>query len=110
MAVGSIPTVGVNKFFCGTPSGVIRKNWSYTKKIRIALRKDGTDKTEIHKKILFSIIFISLPLAATGSVDGKLNIWDVTTMRLRQTCNHDVCDLLLFKFLLNMTSFPKYRL
>jgi WD40 repeat protein len=30
-----------------------------------------------------------LPLAATGSVDGKLNIWDVTTMRLRQTCNHD---------------------
>ncbi|RUS32323.1 WD40-repeat-containing domain protein [Jimgerdemannia flammicorona] len=32
-----------------------------------------------------------LPLAATGAVDGKLNIWDVTTMRLRQTCQHSVC-------------------
>ncbi|KAG9287642.1 hypothetical protein G9A89_023992 [Geosiphon pyriformis] len=30
-----------------------------------------------------------LPLAATGSVDNSLNIWDVTTMRLRQTCNHN---------------------
>ncbi|CAG8613793.1 4509_t:CDS:10 [Acaulospora morrowiae] len=30
-----------------------------------------------------------LPLVATGSVDGKLNIWDVSTMRLRQTCRHD---------------------
>nr|CAG8557118.1 8428_t:CDS:10 [Entrophospora candida] len=28
-------------------------------------------------------------LAATGSVDNKLNIWDLTTMRLRQTCQHD---------------------
>ncbi|CAG8490317.1 1111_t:CDS:10, partial [Acaulospora colombiana] len=30
-----------------------------------------------------------LPLVATGSVDSKLNIWDVNTMRLRQTCQHD---------------------
>ncbi|KAI9297963.1 WD40 repeat-like protein [Neoconidiobolus thromboides FSU 785] len=30
-----------------------------------------------------------LPLVATGSVDGTINIWDFTTMRLRQTLNHD---------------------
>ncbi|CAG8549688.1 18588_t:CDS:10 [Gigaspora margarita] len=30
-----------------------------------------------------------LPLSATGSVDNKLNIWDVNTMRLRQTCHHE---------------------
>ncbi|CAG8506111.1 8347_t:CDS:10 [Paraglomus brasilianum] len=30
-----------------------------------------------------------LPLVATGSTDNKINIWDVTTMRLRQTCQHD---------------------
>lgn len=30
-----------------------------------------------------------LPLAATGSVDNTLNIWDVATMRLRQTCKHE---------------------
>ncbi|CAG8592719.1 15045_t:CDS:10 [Rhizophagus irregularis] len=36
-----------------------------------------------------SVETAGLPLAATGSLDGKLNIWDVTTMRLRQTCNHD---------------------
>ncbi|KAJ3093068.1 hypothetical protein HK102_010973 [Quaeritorhiza haematococci] len=27
--------------------------------------------------------------AATGSVDGSLNIWDLTTLRLRHTCRHD---------------------
>ncbi|RHZ87046.1 hypothetical protein Glove_41g35 [Diversispora epigaea] len=31
----------------------------------------------------------SHPLAATGSLDNKLNIWDLNTMRLRQTCQHD---------------------
>ncbi|KAJ1987848.1 60S ribosomal subunit assembly or modification protein [Coemansia spiralis] len=30
-----------------------------------------------------------LPLAATGSVDGTLGIWDVNTMRLRTTLKHD---------------------
>ncbi|CAG8581751.1 13074_t:CDS:2, partial [Cetraspora pellucida] len=30
-----------------------------------------------------------LPLSATGSVDNKLNIWDINTMRLRQTCHHE---------------------
>ncbi|KAJ1945477.1 60S ribosomal subunit assembly or modification protein, partial [Linderina macrospora] len=30
-----------------------------------------------------------LPLAATGSVDGSLSIWDINTMRLRTTLNHD---------------------
>ncbi|CAB4412909.1 unnamed protein product [Rhizophagus irregularis] len=44
------------------------------------------DHTESVETAGFSNI---LPLAATGSLDGKLNIWDVTTMRLRQTCNHD---------------------
>ncbi|GBC02923.1 hypothetical protein RclHR1_00490009 [Rhizophagus clarus] len=44
------------------------------------------DHTESIETIGFSNV---LPLAATGSVDAKLNIWDVTTMRLRQTCNHD---------------------
>ncbi|KAJ2477977.1 60S ribosomal subunit assembly or modification protein [Coemansia sp. RSA 2320] len=31
----------------------------------------------------------SLPLAATGSVDGSLSIWDVNTLRLRATLRHD---------------------
>ncbi|KAI7907302.1 WD40-repeat-containing domain protein [Cokeromyces recurvatus] len=30
-----------------------------------------------------------LPLAATGSVDGTISIWDVQTQRLRATLNHD---------------------
>ncbi|KAJ1964311.1 60S ribosomal subunit assembly or modification protein [Dipsacomyces acuminosporus] len=30
-----------------------------------------------------------LPLAATGSVDGSLSIWDINTLRLRTTLNHD---------------------
>lgn len=30
-----------------------------------------------------------LPLAATGSVDGKVSIWDVQTLRLRATLNHE---------------------
>ncbi|KAJ3189211.1 hypothetical protein HDU85_002836 [Gaertneriomyces sp. JEL0708] len=30
-----------------------------------------------------------LPLAATGSVDGKISIWDITNMQLRQTVQHD---------------------
>ncbi|KAJ1951149.1 60S ribosomal subunit assembly or modification protein [Linderina pennispora] len=30
-----------------------------------------------------------LPLAATGSVDGSLSIWDINTMRLRTTLQHD---------------------
>ncbi|KAJ2743733.1 60S ribosomal subunit assembly or modification protein [Coemansia sp. BCRC 34301] len=30
-----------------------------------------------------------LPLAATGSVDGSLSIWDINTMRLRTTLRHD---------------------
>ncbi|KAJ1965775.1 60S ribosomal subunit assembly or modification protein [Dispira parvispora] len=31
----------------------------------------------------------TMSLAATGSVDGKINIWDVQTLRLRQTVHHD---------------------
>ncbi|KAJ2605626.1 60S ribosomal subunit assembly or modification protein [Coemansia sp. RSA 1722] len=31
----------------------------------------------------------ALPLAATGSVDGSLSIWDINTMRLRTTLQHD---------------------
>ncbi|KAJ9077545.1 60S ribosomal subunit assembly or modification protein [Entomophthora muscae] len=31
----------------------------------------------------------SMALAATGSVDGNINIWDTTTLRLRQTCKHE---------------------
>ncbi|KAK9765551.1 60S ribosomal subunit assembly or modification protein [Basidiobolus ranarum] len=31
----------------------------------------------------------SLPVFATGSVDGKINVWDVTTMRLRSSCQHE---------------------
>ncbi|KAJ1664113.1 60S ribosomal subunit assembly or modification protein [Coemansia sp. RSA 1813] len=30
-----------------------------------------------------------LPLAATGSVDGTLSIWDISTMRLRTTLKHE---------------------
>ncbi|KAL0078121.1 WD40-repeat-containing domain protein [Phycomyces blakesleeanus] len=30
-----------------------------------------------------------LPLAATGSVDGNISIWDVQTQRLRHTLSHD---------------------
>ncbi|KAJ2723107.1 60S ribosomal subunit assembly or modification protein [Coemansia sp. Benny D115] len=30
-----------------------------------------------------------LPLAATGSVDGGLSIWDINTLRLRTTLKHD---------------------
>ncbi|KAJ1729271.1 60S ribosomal subunit assembly or modification protein [Coemansia sp. Benny D160-2] len=30
-----------------------------------------------------------LPLAATGSVDGSLSIWDISAMRLRTTLKHD---------------------
>ncbi|KAJ2856271.1 60S ribosomal subunit assembly or modification protein [Coemansia erecta] len=30
-----------------------------------------------------------LPLAASGSVDGSLSIWDINTMRLRTTLSHD---------------------
>ncbi|KAI7827722.1 WD40-repeat-containing domain protein [Kickxella alabastrina] len=30
-----------------------------------------------------------LPLAATGSVDGSLSIWDINSMRLRTTLKHD---------------------
>lgn len=30
-----------------------------------------------------------LPLAATGSVDGSISIWDVQTQRLRATLNHE---------------------
>ncbi|KAJ1332132.1 hypothetical protein BSLG_008951 [Batrachochytrium salamandrivorans] len=29
------------------------------------------------------------PYLATGSIDGKINIWDTTTMRLRHTLKHD---------------------
>ncbi|KAG0334946.1 hypothetical protein BG004_000200 [Podila humilis] len=29
-----------------------------------------------------------LNLAATGSLDGRLNIWDVQTMQLRTSCEH----------------------
>lgn len=32
----------------------------------------------------------SLALAATGSTDGKISIWDVQTHRLRQTLSHEV--------------------
>lgn len=31
-----------------------------------------------------------LALAATGSTDGTISIWDVQTQRLRQTLNHEV--------------------
>ncbi|KAJ2788915.1 60S ribosomal subunit assembly or modification protein [Coemansia guatemalensis] len=31
----------------------------------------------------------ALPLAATGSVDGSLSIWDINTLRLRTTLKHD---------------------
>ncbi|CAG8668859.1 5597_t:CDS:10 [Ambispora leptoticha] len=31
----------------------------------------------------------SLPLAATGSLDNSLNIWDLNTFRLRQTSHHE---------------------
>lgn len=31
----------------------------------------------------------SLPLAATGSVDGTVSIWDVQTQRLRATLSHE---------------------
>ncbi|KAL1918739.1 uncharacterized protein VTP21DRAFT_2761 [Calcarisporiella thermophila] len=45
---------------------------------------------ENHSDSVESVGFCNtMPLAATASVDGKLCIWDVTTMRLRQTCEHD---------------------
>ncbi|KAJ3277779.1 hypothetical protein HK104_002979 [Borealophlyctis nickersoniae] len=31
----------------------------------------------------------TMPLAATGSVDGTISIWDITSMRLRHTLRHD---------------------
>ncbi|RKO85334.1 angio-associated migratory cell-like protein [Blyttiomyces helicus] len=30
-----------------------------------------------------------MPLAATGSVDGSIAIWDVSTLRLRHAVSHD---------------------
>jgi len=35
-----------------------------------------------------------MPWAATGAVDGRISIWDVSTLRLRQTIAHDVCQFL----------------
>jgi WD40 repeat protein len=33
---------------------------------------------------------VSLPLAATGSVDSKVSIWDIQTHRVRHTLLHEV--------------------
>ncbi|CAG8597748.1 17255_t:CDS:10, partial [Funneliformis caledonium] len=43
-----------------------------------------------HSKIIQNLLRpLDSQILATGSIDGKLNVWDVKTMRLRQTCNHD---------------------
>jgi WD40 repeat protein len=35
----------------------------------------------------------SLPLAATGSVDNKVSIWDIQTHRVRHTLTHEASTL-----------------
>jgi WD40 repeat protein len=47
--------------------------------------------------LLLLLLCVSMPLAVTGSLDGTANIWDVTTMRLRQTVRHDVSIWLCFR-------------
>jgi len=38
-------------------------------------------------------------VAVTGATDGKICIWDLTTMRLRSTVNHEVRQCLAFMFI-----------
>ena len=38
----------------------------------------------------------SLSLAATGSTDGNISIWDVQTQRLRSTLSHEVIYLCIY--------------
>jgi ribosome assembly protein SQT1 len=42
--------------------------------------------------VLIHFSLSSLPLAATGSVDGKVSIWDIQTHRVRHTLAHDVSN------------------
>ncbi|ORX80566.1 WD40 repeat-like protein [Basidiobolus meristosporus CBS 931.73] len=45
---------------------------------------------ENHEEAVEAVGFCdTLPIVATGSIDGKISIWDVTTMRLRGHCQHD---------------------
>ncbi|OAJ39235.1 hypothetical protein BDEG_23097 [Batrachochytrium dendrobatidis JEL423] len=36
-----------------------------------------------------------LPYVSTGSIDGKIHTWDITTLRIRHTVQHDVCISML---------------
>jgi WD40 repeat protein len=45
-----------------------------------------------------------MPLGVTADIEGKINIWDINTLSLRQSCNHEEA-VTRIKFLSNSPIF-----